>query len=302
MELRQLETFVSVLTNRSFTRAANDLSLTQPAVTRQIAALERELKTRLLERMGRRVAPTQAGEALLTYALEILRLASEADRAVRDIATGGAGKLAVGASSTTAAYILPRLLSAFRARTPGVEISVHTGPSAQVALMVMANEVDLGVVTSPGARTGLSEIPLAEFATCVVVYPGHPLSSRNTADRCLTAEELAGNPLILMEEGTNLRTYVDRLLSAAGVQERVTMELDNVEAIKKMIEARLGISLLPRIAVKGEVEAGSLIALPLEDAPGSRRTISLIHRTDKYVTSAMAALMELIIDSFTAGR
>jgi DNA-binding transcriptional LysR family regulator len=306
LELRQLETFARVAQLQSFTRAAEELALTQPAVTRQIAALERELHTRLLERMGRRVQVTAAGEALYAYAVQMLRLEQEAERAVADVVLGMAGRLAVGASSTTATYLLPPLLRRFREAYPGVELSVHTGVSAQVAERVLANEVDVGVVTGLREPSGLVEIPLAEFATGVVVYPEHPLAGRarssGAAESGVGAAELAGSPLILMEEGTNLRTYVDRLLSAAGVEERVTMELDNVEAIKKMIEARLGISLLPLLSVGAEVEAGRLVALPLADVPGAHRRIVAIHRPDKYLSAALSAFLALLKSELPLSR
>lgn len=294
MELRQLETFAKVAEMQSFTRASEALSLTQPAVTRQIAALEQELHTRLFERMGRRVLLTAAGDALRSYAVEMLRLSREAARVVADVTTGMSGRLAVGASSTAATYILPPLLRLFREAYPGVELSVHTGISAQVAEMVLSNTVDAGVVTWVGDESELTVIPLADFATGIVVYPDHPLTCRADPGSPVYAAELGGSPLIMMEEGTNLRTYVDRLLSAAGVQEQVTMELDNVEAIKKMIEARLGISLLPLVAVEAEVQAGRLVAFPLADVPGAHRRLVAIHRRDKYLTSPLRAMLKLL--------
>ncbi len=278
-----------------FTRAAEELSLTQPAVTRQIAALEGELRTRLLERMGRRVQLTATGEALYRYAVEILRLAGEAERAVADVAAGVGGRLAVGANSTTATYILPPLLRRFRERHAGVELSVHTGVSARVVEMVVANEVDIGLVTGFADQPGLVALPLAEYATGVVVYPEHPFAQRGGP---VPTADLQGSPLILMEEGTNLRAYVDRLLSSAGVAEQTTMELDNVEAIKKMIEARLGISLLPLVSVEAEVAAGRLIALPLADVPTAQRRIAAIHRQDKYLSSALKAFLSLLSTTF----
>lgn len=292
MELHELEAFEAVCRYRSFTQAADSLFLTQPAVTRQIASLESKLRTRLFERLGRTVQLTAGGEALHRYATEILRLAGEAERAVSDVAIGAAGRLAVGASSTTAAYVLPQILRRFREDWPGVELSIHTGASAQIVDMVVSGAVDVGVVTGFRERAGLIEISLAEYATGVVVYPEHSLAKRKGLP--VHAEELAGSPLILMEEGTNLRTYVDRLLSAAGVQEQVTMELDNVEAIKKMIEARLGISLLPLVTVEAEVEAGRLAALPLADVPNAHRRITAIYRQDKYLSISLKAFLQLL--------
>jgi DNA-binding transcriptional LysR family regulator len=314
VELRQLETFAKAAELQSFTQAAEALCLTQPAVTRQIAALETELRTRLFERLGRRVQLTAAGERLHGYATEMLRLAQEAERAVGDVVTGTAGRLAVGASSTAATYVLPRLLRRFREAHPGVELSIHTGASAQVTEQVSGGEVDVGVVTGLRERTGLVEIPLAEVETGVVVYPEHPLALKHrqsahtlsdtlrhtgnpvvrSCGEGVRAEELAGCPLILMEEGTNLRTYVDRLLSAAGVEERVTLELDNVEAIKKMIEAQLGISLLPLVSVEVEIAAGRLVALPLADVPNAHRRIAAIYRQDKYLSAALKAFLSLL--------
>ena len=292
MELHELQAFEAVAKYCSFTQAADALYLTQPAVTRQIASLEAKLKTRLFERLGRSVKLTAAGEVLRQYSVEILRLCAEAHAAVADVASGAAGRLAVGASSTTATYVLPQFLRRFRESCPGVELSVSTGPSAQVAEMVLGGSVDVGVITGYRKHAGLVEIPLADYATGVVVFPEHPLAAK--ASGAVTAADLAGCPLILMEEGTNLRTYVDRLLSAAGVEERVTMELDNVEAIKKMIEARLGISLLPLVTVEAEVEAGRLTALTLADVPNAQRRITAIYRQDKYLSAALRSFLSAL--------
>lgn len=290
MELYQLEAFEAVVAQRSFTRAAETLCLTQPAVTRQIAALEAELKTRLFDRLGRTVQMTAAGEALHRYAEAVIRLVREAEHAVADIEMGAAGRLAVGASSTLATYVLPPLLRRFREAYPRVEITIHTGVSAQVLEMVRANEADIGLVTAETHDRVLQATVLADYATVVVLPPIHPLASRAT----VRAADLAGSPLILMEAGTNLRTYVDRLLNAAGVEEQVTLELDNVEAIKRMIQADLGISLLPEVAVSAEVAEGRLAALKLTDVPHANRHIALVHRRDKYLTAALQAFLSLL--------
>ncbi len=292
MELHELRAFEAVAKHRSFTMAADSLFVTQPAVTRQIAALEAKLRTRLFERLGRTVRLTAAGEMLLGYSTEILRLSAEAETAICDVAIGAAGRLAVGASTTTATYVLPRFLSEFHQARPGVELSVHTGPSAKIAEMVVGGAVDIGVVTGFRRDSSLVEVPLADYATGVVVYPGHPLAADGS--RPIKSVELAGCPLILMEEGTNLRTYVDRLLSEAGVEEHVMIELDNVEAIKKMIEARLGISLLPLVTVEAEVNSGRLIALSLSDVPGAQRRISAIYRQDKFLSAALMAFLAVL--------
>lgn len=292
MELHELRAFEAVAKYRSFTQAAEALFLTQPAVTRQVASLEAKLGTRLFDRLGRSVRLTSAGEVLRRYAAEILRLSAEAESAVADVATGAAGRISVGASSTTATYVLPDYLRKFREAWPRVELSVHTGASAHVAEMVARGTVDLGIVTGYREPLGLVEVALGEYATGVVVFPAHPLSRGES--RTMKAAELAGSPLILMEEGTNLRSYVDRLLSAAGVEERVTMELDNVEAIKKMIEAGLGISLLPLVTVEAEVRAGRLVALTLADVPKAQRQITAVYRRDKFLSTPLKAFLSIL--------
>lgn len=292
LELYQLEAFEAVALHRSFTRAAQVLFVTQPAVTRQIAALEAELKMPLFERLGRTVRLTPAGEVLHRYAEQIVRLEREAREAVRDVETSGGGRLHVGASSTLATYVLPPLLRAFRQTHERAEIAVSTGLSAHIIELVRNGEADLGLVTAePETRhTGLRFTVVADYETCAVLPPTHPLAQK----RELSPADLADGPLILMEQGTNLRTYVDRLLSTAGVVEQIAMELDNVEAIKRMVEAGLGVSLLPEVAVRAEVASGRLVALPLGNLPRTPRRIALVQRTDKHLTGAMRAFVELV--------
>lgn len=294
MELRQLLTLARIASLKSFTRAADELSLTQPALTRQMLALEREMKTRLLERLGRRIELTPAGSILFSYAKEILRLVDEAEKAVSDVAVGDTGRLAVGASSTAATYLLPSLLSRYKEMHPGVEISVHTGASSYIAESVLANQVDLGIVMNYRDKKGITRRDLADYASVVVVYPGHRLAAANSASTGIVSEDLADSDLILMHNGTNLRSYVDQILAEAYVSTNIVMELDNVEAIKKMIESRLGISILPIIAVRAEIEAGTLIALPLNNIPTALRRVAIIHRDDKYLTEPIKEFIHLI--------
>jgi DNA-binding transcriptional LysR family regulator len=251
------------------------------------------LRTPLFDRLGRTIRLTAAGEALHRYAEQIMRLSREARDAVSDIAAGAAGRLEVGASSTLATYVLPPLLRRFRETNTRIEIAISTGISARVVEMVREGRADIGLVTTEANADDrlLQTMVLADYETCAVVPPGHPLAERVR----VRAADLAGISLILMETGTNLRTYVDRLLSSAGVAEQVAMELDNVEAIKRMIEADLGISLLPRVSVQAEVAAGRLLALPLEGVPRGQRRIALVHRRDKYLSAALRAFIALLV-------
>lgn len=295
VELHQLSAFVAVAQARSFTRAAERLYLTQPAVTRAIAALEAELRTRLFDRLGRTVHLTPSGEALLRYAERVLQLTDEARAAVADIESGAAGRLSVGASSTLATYLLPGLLAKFREAHPAVDLAIHTGISARVRERVRNGTADVGLVTTGSGEedahndTAMTVIPLADLATCVVLPPTHPLAANPAIE---PSALLSGDlPLLLMEPGTNLRGYAETTL--AGTLPPPAMELDSVEAIKRMIAAGLGVSLLPEIAVRAEVAGGTLVALPLAGAhPG--RHIELVYRRDKYLSAALRRFVALL--------
>lgn len=294
MELRQLEAFVTVARRASFTRAAEELHLTQPAVTRQIAALEGELGVLLFDRLGKTIQLTGAGETLLGYAEPILRLADEAHAALEEQVAGRTGRIAIGAASTLATYVLPPLLTRFRQEHSGIELSLRTGLSSQVRELVRSGSVDLGLVTSegePGEGVGglLSE-PLGVYETVLVVPPGHRLQHLAR----VTPADLSGEPLLAMATGTNLRTYAEHVLADAGVAPKVTMELDSVEAIKRMVEAGLGVSLLPRVAISTEVGAGRLVALPLIGIPLPERHIVLLRRPDKHQAAPLTAFLALL--------
>jgi DNA-binding transcriptional LysR family regulator len=291
LELRHLQALVCVAERASFTKAADDLSLTQSAVTRQIAALELETKARLFDRLGRQVVLTAAGVVLHEYAVEMLRLDSEAAHAVADVVVGAAGKLAVGASSTAAAYLLPSLLQEFRLVHPAVTLSVLTGPSQRVAEQVSINQVDVGLVMDDPNLGGLTAIKLADYSIALIVYPDHALMRRGQEHDSVSLEELARLPLILMQKGGGLRNSADIILRQAGPDLNISMELDNVEAIKKMTEAKLGVSLLPIMSVENEIASGTLIALPVVSPSPPCPSIVLIHRQDKYVTAIMKSFI-----------
>ncbi len=284
---------MTVARRASFTRAAEELCLTQPAVTRQIAALEGELGVRLFDRLGKSVKVTAAGELLLGFVQPILRLTVEAKNALAEVAEGRGGRITIAAASTLATYFLPPLLTRFRQAHPGIELSLRTGLSARVRELVQSGAVDIGLATTEGEPTQLEGALLSEslgaYETVLTVPPGHALAVQPSA----TVSELAGEPLLAMAEGTNLRTYAEHVLADAGVAASVTMELDSVEAIKRMVEAGLGISLLPRVAVASEVAAGRLVALTLTGVPLPERHIVLLRRRDKHVTVPLLAFIAL---------
>ncbi len=293
MELRELEAFVTVAQQRNFTRAADKLSLTQPAVTRQVASLERELGTRLLDRMGRTVEVTEAGRALMEYATDILRKVDESKQAVSEISHGSHGRLSIGASSTAATYILPGLLYEFSEKHPNVQVSLQTGPSGRVAELIAGNSVDLGVVMDRISAPQLANVELGKYKLAAVVYQGHSLA-RSPGGTVLAVHprELSDVPLIVMQSGATLRRHVEQIFRESDARLSVLMETDNVETIKKMVQARVGVSIVPQIALEGA--ASGLVVRPLTGVPSILQPISAVHRTNKYVTTAMKQFLSLL--------
>ena len=298
MELRQIEAFAVVARVKSFTRAASVLHLTQPAVTRQIAALEDSLGASLFDRLGRTVRLTAAGETFLPRAEALLQSADEARQAVREVAEGDSGKLTIAASSTLAAYVVPGILREFRSGHPGIELTLRTGLSAQIRELVRAGLADVGLATTEGESSvteagPLETLRLGRYETALVVPPNHPLAHKLSA----TPADLSGEPLLAMEPGTNLRAFVDRLLALGEVETKITMELDSVEAIKRMVEAGMGVALLPKIAAQSEAEAGRLVALPLSGVPLADREILLLWRRDRAKSPILRAFLSPHLDA-----
>lgn len=290
MDLRQIETFCKVAEFKSFTKAADSLYLTQPAVSQHISALEKELGTRLFERSGRNVHLTHPGELFLSYAERIVNMADEARRSVAEMEKGERGRVTVGAGSTTTIFNLPRVLHALRERHPGIDVIVRTGTSREVAHMVMANEVDLGLITSPVDQEEIVVTPLCEEKIVAVVGAGHPLAHSRQA----TLASFAQEPLILFVTGSGFRAYLDSVLAGAGVVPDVRMELDNVEAIKSLVEIGLGVSIIPKTSAESEISTGSLVVVELTDAPPMTRTLSVIYRKDMYISPDIQVLLDVM--------
>lgn len=296
MELRHLRSFYEVASQRSFTRAAQSLHLTQPAVTQHVQSLEAKWGTPLLERLGRDIQMTAAGAVVMEYAERILRLVEECERAVEEVRTGMGGRIRIGAGATTSIVTLPEILGQLRAARPGIEVVVQIGDTAAVVDMVLHNRVDVGLVTSPVNHSELKVVSLFEEELTLLVYPSHPLAQRGAA----TLAQVSQEPLILFPPTSGFRNDIDHLFSAAGLSIRPTMELESLEAIKKLVEIGLGVSIIPRGSAPDEIASGTLIPVALSDAPPLTRQTRLIHRRDKYLSASIQAFLEILQDRFGA--
>lgn len=283
MDLAQLTTFCRVYEERSITRAAELGHLSQPAVSRQIQALEVELGETLFARGARRLEPTEAGAILYQHAKGMLKFAEDCRRELADRRDLARGQVVVGAGMTTTIFNLPGVLASFRQKYPGLDVVIKTGASAAVAGMVLEGEVDLGFVTSPVGDRRLVERALFEDEI-VLVGEGQsaaPASAQSQVD-------LAGQRMIAFPKGSGFREDVEKALATLPHPPRVAMELDSVEAIKEMVKVGLGIAYLPRVAVAAELESGRLVQLA---APTLVRTTRLIYRVDGYLSRAAAVFL-----------
>ena len=283
----QLQALVLVVDRGSFSAAAEMLGISQPAVSQQVRELERRLGTRLLERVGRKVAPTPAGGALLGHARSILELAQQASDAVRAHDDGIQGSVRLGTGATACLHLLPPVLRHVRAHYPAVQVLVTTGNTEHCVRRVEQNTLDFALVTLPVSSRALSGVPVREDPYVLIGPPGAPRLPKAVAPRALSAL-----PLLLLEPGANTRTLVDAWLLAGGVKLRPTMELGSIEAIKEMVAEGLGYSIIPRMAQP----AGSAARFEVRALqPPLARELGLILRQDKPVTRAMGVVAEAIV-------
>jgi DNA-binding transcriptional LysR family regulator len=289
LDFGQLEAFVQVAAHHSFSRAAEVLQLTQPSITARIQALERELGEKIFERGGRAVRLTDAGTVFLPYAERILQMLGEAKEGVEDVRSVQVGRLRLGSALTISTYVLPRMLHIFHSRHPGVEVVVHTGRSEQVLNMLLSDEVQVGLVrslTHPDVKT----IDLYADEVILVTNPDHPFAANCEA----TIEEVGSQPVILADRGSSYYGLAHGLFRQAGVVPNVAMELDSMEATKRMVEEGLGIALLPRVCLERELKQGLLAEVTITNAPAISRQIALIYRKSRKQARTVQAFLEVL--------
>ncbi len=256
MEIYRLETFRRLARALNFSRTAEELSLSQSAVSRHIEALERELGMRLFTRNGREVALTEAGSRLLDYAERILDLAGEATRALAELKNLESGELWVGASTTPGNYLLGPVIAAYQQRYPGVELHLNIGDSQSVLREVEEGAIDVGVLGFPPRTAGVEIEPYVRDELALVMSPRHPLAGLLE----IRASDLGTTRLLVREQGSNSRRSVEEHLRNRGFQPVHLGELGSTEAIKNAVAAGAGVAFLPRCAVDLEIRAGILVA------------------------------------------
>ena len=286
--LPQIEAFLEVARYQNLSRAAEALFVSQPTLTARLQSLEASLGEQLFVRTRRGMRLTEAGEAFLPYAAHALRALADGRERLEELRRGVAGRLVLGAPPTVSTYTLPALLARFSADHPNVRLAVKTGTSEEVLDMVLHDQVQLGIIRAL-ANPEIETIPLYTDTLVLIAGPGHRLA-RSPAGRQARMADLAGEVLVLFGRSSSYLEFTTASFRQAGVLPGGVLELDNIEAAKKMVERGLGVSLVPASTVAGELAAGTLARIELVDAAPARRQIVAVRRRDAGPPSGAAAL------------
>lgn len=261
LDLRALRTFLAVARHRNFTRASKEVFLTQPAVSMQMRQLERALGTPLFKKAGRDLRLTDAGEALREHAVRVLGASRAAEEAVAAAVGLKRGQMGVGASTTPGIYLLPPMLAKFRARFPGISVTLTIDNSGTIAERVAAGELDLGFV---GWEVDLAEVASERLCDDELVVIGPPGS------KAISAADLAAERFIQREEGSATRALAESWFRKHGLELRPAMTLNSPEAVKRAVAAGLGLAIISRMAIAWELAEKRLAIVKVPDFPIKR--------------------------------
>jgi DNA-binding transcriptional LysR family regulator len=281
--------FTAVVDAGSFRGAADVLAISQPAVSRGVQELERQVGTALIDRTARPLALTDAGRVLHEHAMEIFAIERSAEVALGELDDVARGQLAIGASTTIGIYLLPELLGVFQRKSPGVGLFLDIGNTALIVDHLRTTPLDFVFVEGPVApSTDLLVEPWREDVLVPIAAPGHPLAARGP----IPVADLLAAPFIMREAGSGTREVVDAAMRGFNVAPPVAMELGSTEAIKQAVAAGLGISIVSTAAIRQELALGGLIVL---DVPGLRirRILTRIRMAQRPQSRAARAFLAL---------
>jgi DNA-binding transcriptional LysR family regulator len=285
---RRLQVFHAVAKHLSFTKAAETLFMTQPAVTFHVKQLEEQLNTRLFDRVQGRISLTPAGQVALDYAERILRLSAELETRLKEMSGQASGPLLIGASMTIGEYVLPQLIGQFKASFPTVVPTLFVGNSEAVQERVAERTLDLGFIESGSPLATLQSEVCCEDELQVVCAPSHPLAK----ERFALPASLAQHAYIGREAGSGTRLVIDRYLEQAGVapegMNRV-VELGSPEAIKGLVATGMGFAIMSRVIAAKELQLGSLVQVPLR--PPLLRNFSVVYAKERFHSKVVAGFL-----------
>ncbi|WDL99128.1 LysR family transcriptional regulator [Alicyclobacillus sp. ALC3] len=287
---QQLLVFVTVAEERSFTRAAEKLHISQPAISQHVQNLEQRLDVTLLDRTNKYVRLNKAGDVVYHYAKDILGLYEQMSRLVQDLKEDASGPLSIGASFTFGEYVLPHVIAEFRREYPKISPSITVENTQTVADQVAHGQLDVGVVEGSTIRVnGIHSIPFAEDTVVVVAASSHPLALQSV----VTPEELSAETWIVREKGSGTREITDHVFEAYGIHPTNLIEYSSTQVIKESVEAELGITILSKWSIRKELTCNTLQVVSFSDSPITRQ-FSIVVRKSDFETKSVKLFQEFL--------
>ena len=279
MNLNQVQIFCAVAKHLSYSMAAEELFISQPAVSQQVKGLERQLNVKLFERVGNKLFLTEAGEAVLPHCQAMLTTRAEMEQTLAMLRGSARGRLALGANTTGGMYVAPAIARAFRDLSPDVEATLQIETTTRILERVMQNMIDVAIVTGPVEDRRFVIRDLCDDEVCLIVSPSHPFATRGA----VSAAEVAAEDFAVPEPGSRTRMLIEQAFLERGYRLRVTMQLPGTEAVKKAVEANLAVGMVSRYAIPREVSLGALNRIPI-DGLVIERPIHILHRKGKHLS------------------
>lgn len=282
MNIRKMKIFYATATSLNMTKVAKELYISQPSVSQAIHEFEDEMGAKLFDRIGKRIYLTNEGEVCLNYVRRILNLYEEATEKVKEITNQENGKIRIGASTTIGIYILPDIIKEFVEEHKAIEISLIIENTANIEKLILENKVDFAFVEGRILSEEINKNTVWKDEIVFISSEVHPWSKKEI----ITTEDLKNEKLIMREEGSGTREIVESYLVDKNISYRVFMELGNTEAIKKSVEANLGVGCLSIRCVQDKIENGNLHAVRIDKGIIQRDLTLLIHK-DKFINNNM---------------
>lgn len=277
MNLHQLRIFCSVVEHGSYTKAAEMLIMTQPAVSLQVHALERSLQVKLLERVNQQLIVTEAGQALYQCALPMLNAELEAERVIAELKGAARGRLVVAANTTGGMYIVPPLLAVYKERHPDSELLLQIDATDRLIERARQGIIDLGFAAGKIEQPELTVETVGLDTLSLILSTRHPLASQPS----LTLDQVAALPFIVPEAISRTRQFIEQAMREHGYTLKIVMHFQGTEPVKKAVESNLGAAIVSSAAVEREIAAGIIRAMPITDLE-LKRPFVMFYRQGKY--------------------
>lgn len=292
MNLNQLKLFYLAVKRKSVSIAADELNITQPAVTKGIQRLQEQYRIKLVHHLGKQPELTPAGNDLIKIAEKIFELERLADDRMQDYQQDQMKRIEIHASESFGAYYLPDFIKRFNSSNPQIQVTVEILPNQRVVENTLNLKNDIGFVSLPVKNRKLRTTEILEDELAIIVHASHPFATRSSIDSL----DFEGQSMIMHESGSYFQQIIDNIIKSKHIRVNSPVTLSNNEAIKRAVESGMGIAPISRKVAAEEIASGKLVALPLKDGPFVRK-LFMIHHRDKFLSSALQRLIDLILEA-----